>query len=117
MRYPNLRYGNPNELRYYAQGFTVRQLAKQLRRSERTVSDWLDGKKKIPFWVPELLRLRYHESTLRLRQMGFGKLETQLGIVRADVVEFSRPLVPVPQSPPDTPRAVFDAAVKIASNG
>ncbi len=32
MRYPNLRYGNPTELRHYAQSVPVKDLARQLRR-------------------------------------------------------------------------------------
>ena len=55
MRYPNTRYGCPGELEHYAQGRTIKQLAKHLKRSERTVKDWLEQRKKIPFWVPELL--------------------------------------------------------------
>jgi transcriptional regulator with XRE-family HTH domain len=48
MRYPNTRYGNPTELRYYAQGLSMPQIAKQLKRSEKTVTEWLTGKRKTP---------------------------------------------------------------------
>lgn len=48
MRYPNTRYGNPTELRYYAQGLSIPQIAKQLKRSEKTVTEWLTGKRKTP---------------------------------------------------------------------
>lgn len=38
MRYPNLRYGNPAELAYYAMGWgSIPRLAKFLRRDERTI--------------------------------------------------------------------------------
>ncbi|MGU8077825.1 hypothetical protein [Burkholderia pyrrocinia] len=69
MRYPNLRYGNPAEFRHYADGRTVRQLARELRRSERSVHDWLTGRERVPFWVPELLRLRRIEHAQRVREM------------------------------------------------
>ncbi|MNR75996.1 hypothetical protein D3C72_66490 [compost metagenome] len=89
MRYPNTRYGNPTELLYYTQGLSVKDIAKQLKRSEKSVSEWLNGNRKIPFWVPELLRLRHMEADLKLRQMGFGDLRLQLGIVKGDVIDFN----------------------------
>ncbi|WP_338340606.1 hypothetical protein [Burkholderia vietnamiensis] len=69
MRYPNLRYGNLTELRHYADGRTIKQLARELRRSERSVHDWLTGRERVPFWVPELLRLRQFEHGERVRYM------------------------------------------------
>ena len=62
MRYPNLRYGNPTELIYYATGIPLPVLARRLRRDERTVKDWLSGKTRVPWWVPELLRLQQMEA-------------------------------------------------------
>ena len=58
MRYPNLRYGNPNELAYYIQFNTIKDIAKRLRRSERTLHNWLTYREKMPWWVPEILRLQ-----------------------------------------------------------
>lgn len=81
MRYPNLRYGNPVEMQYYAQGIPLQALAKRLRKDTHTVQNWLDGKQRVPFWVPELLRLQHMESNDRLRRMGFTKLPTLLRIV------------------------------------
>lgn len=88
MRYPNTRYGNPEELRYYTQGMPIKHIARQLKRSERSIKDWLSGTKKIPFWVPELLRLRHMESDLRMRQMGFGDYKLKFGVVTGDVIDF-----------------------------
>ncbi|WP_061537199.1 hypothetical protein [Collimonas arenae] len=70
MKYPNLRYGNPQAMNHYAQGIPLKQLAHRLRRSERAVSDWLKGTKKVPFWVPELLRLQRMEHDHIIHQMG-----------------------------------------------
>lgn len=69
MRYPHLRYGNPNEFAYYSVGISAKDMAKRLRRSERSVKDWLAGKKKMPWWIPELLRLQRMEAAERSRQM------------------------------------------------
>jgi transcriptional regulator with XRE-family HTH domain len=91
MRYPNTRYGNLNELLYYTQGLSVKDIAKQLKRSEKSVSEWLNGNRKIPFWVPELLRLRHLEADLRMRQMGFGEQKRRLGIVNGSVIDFPQP--------------------------
>lgn len=81
MKYPNLRYGNPREMAYYAQGRSLKELARELRRSERSVRDWLTGRERVPWWVAELLRLRDMEHDLRLRQMNIGRLAPPLGVV------------------------------------
>lgn len=91
MRYPNTRYGNPTELRYYTQGLSAKEIARQLKRSEKSVTEWLNGNRKIPFWVPELLRLRHMEADLRMRQMGFGEQKRRLGIVNGAVIDFPQP--------------------------
>lgn len=90
MRYPNLRYGNPTELNFYAMGRSAADLARELRRDERTVRDWMSGRTKVPWWVPELLRLRRMESNEMLRQMNIARLP-RLGVVRANVIELHRP--------------------------
>lgn len=69
MRYPNLRYGNPTELAYYAIAWPLLDLARMRRRDERTVRDWIKGRTRVPWWVPEILRLKRLEADLRYRQM------------------------------------------------
>jgi hypothetical protein len=90
MKYPNLRYGNPREMAYYAQGRSLKELARELRRSERSVRDWLTGRERVPWWVPELLRLRDIEHDLRLRQMNIGRLTPPLGVVGEPASKVSR---------------------------
>ena len=80
MKYPNLRYGNPTELQYYAMGIPLRSLCYRLRRRERIVRAWLSGEKKIPFWVPELLRLQQMEHEHILWQMNIAPVCAKLGI-------------------------------------
>ncbi len=97
MRYPNLRYGNPTELAYYAMGTPLPVLARRLRRDERTVRDWLNARTRVPWWVPELLRLQHLEAGIRHRQMGMGQLATKLGVVGADVITLPTPDEKKPQ--------------------
>ncbi|WP_124524414.1 hypothetical protein [Burkholderia sp. Bp8989] len=78
MRYPNLRYGKPAELQHYAAGRTLAQLARELRRSERCVRDWLAGRERLPFWVPELLRLRQFEHWQRVREMTWAAQDAKV---------------------------------------
>jgi hypothetical protein len=85
VRYPNLRYGNPTEFAYYAVGVPLPDLARRLRRDERTVKDWLTGRARVPWWVPEIMRLKRLEADLRHRQMFWcvpdKKPVTRLGVV------------------------------------
>lgn len=86
MKYPNLRYGKTTEFAYYAMGMPLSDLARVLRRDERTVKDWLSGAAKVPFWVPELMRLKQMEAADIRRQMGFAAVRPKLGIVTGDVI-------------------------------
>lgn len=88
MRYPNTRYGNPNELLFYTQGLSVKDIAKRLKCSEKTVRNWRNQATKIPFWVPELFRLWHFEHQNRLRQMGFTNVKTRLGYVSDNIIRF-----------------------------
>jgi hypothetical protein len=90
MRFPNLRYGNPTEFAYYAMGRSHADLARVLRRDERTIRDWLTGRAKLPWWVPEIMRLKHMEMVDRQRQM-FGAITarkeyTRLGVVQPGAV-------------------------------
>lgn len=85
MRYPNIRYGNPAEFQHYALGIPLSKLARMLRRDERTVRDWLNVKTKLPWWVPELMRLRAMEQAHIARQMNFAA-DPRLRIVSGDVI-------------------------------
>jgi hypothetical protein len=93
MRYPNLRYGNPQEFDYYTQGRSIKEIAKQLRRSERCILNWKRGTHKIPFWVPEIMRLWHQEHCERMRQMNMHAPKPRLGQVypTGEIFEFKRP--------------------------
>lgn len=87
MRYPNLRYGNPTALRYYSAGYDIKSLAKRLRRDERTVRDWINERAKVPWWVPEIMRLWAMEQAEIRRQMGCDARLQKLGVVTGNVIE------------------------------
>ena len=101
MRYPNSRYGNPVEFQYYAQGQTAEEIGRRLKRNKHTVHRWLTGKQKMPWWIPEILRLQRLEYDLWMQQVGLGHRRTKLGVTRADVIAFPdfRPPVDQPTSP------------------
>lgn len=54
---------------------------------------WKNGESKIPFWVPELLRLRRFEHYHRMREMGITGQRRALGLVdnAGDVIPFASP--------------------------
>ncbi|MYM67284.1 hypothetical protein GTP45_10625 [Pseudoduganella sp. FT55W] len=100
MRYPNLRYGNPTEFAYYVMcyGDDIPAVARLLRRDERTVRDWLSGRQRVPFWVPELMRLRRFETDVYMRQNSHRRAPA-LGVVTHEAqLEIRRPDVKKPQS-------------------
>lgn len=99
---------------YYTRGIPLSVLAKRLRRSERSVRDWLAGNKKVPWWIPEMLRLQQMEAAERHRQMGFGKLQPKLGLVTGDVIELyqaKREPAPVEALPEDDAAGQSNMAV------
>jgi hypothetical protein len=63
------RWGNANEFRYYCRGLPTRTIARMVRRTERTVRDWIKGHRPTPAWAVELVRLRELERHELLRQL------------------------------------------------
>lgn len=81
MRYPNRRYGNPTAMQYYAIRYgDIKHLARFLRRSERSVTDWLSGAARVPWWVPEIMRLQQMESDNIVYQMTGRQVSARLGL-------------------------------------
>ncbi|MCE3602374.1 hypothetical protein LXA47_01940 [Massilia sp. P8910] len=101
MQYPNLRYGKPEEMRHYALCYgSTAELARALRRSERSVKDWLSGDARVPWWVPEILRLKKLEHDNMVRQMTGRIPLARLGIVQAGTIVDAgmrfKPVEPLP---------------------
>lgn len=71
---------------------------------------------RVPWWVPEYLRLQNIENDLRSRQMGMGALAPRLGVVGADVITLAQLGEKKPQEPlrlvdqPDQPALVVTCA-------
>lgn len=70
MFHPNRRYGNPAAFRALVAGLSIKQISRLLHRHPRTITDWYTEKRKVPYWVVELLELRYRSHLEQLRQMG-----------------------------------------------
>ncbi|MBC3930358.1 hypothetical protein [Undibacterium curvum] len=88
MKYPNLRYGDAEQFRYFLQFSTVTAMAKRLRRSEKIIRLWSTGKQPVPWWVIEILRLQEQEHAARMRLMTGVKHHQRLGVVSGSVIEF-----------------------------
>lgn len=87
MRYPNRRYGNPTAMAHYALWYgDTPTLAKALKRSERSVKDWLSGTAKVPWWVPEIMRLQKMEHDAMVYQMTGRQVSARLGVVSESTV-------------------------------
>ena len=117
MRYPNLRYGNPTEFQYYvmAYGGDLDAVARMLRRDVRTVRDWLNGRARVPWWVPEVMRLRRFEADILSRRNGY-RLDMPLAVVtHAAQLEIRRPDVKKPQPMTALRLVDFDPVDRIIS--
>jgi hypothetical protein len=62
-------------------GRTASDLGRILRRDEKTVKGWLTGKTRVPWWVPELLRLRHMEAQQRHMHMFSEYMAPKLAVV------------------------------------
>lgn len=115
MRYPNLRYGNPTEFAYYCMGRDPADIARMLRRDVRSVRDWLNGRRRVPWWVPEILRLKRMEGDQRHLQM-FGEVRRHgLAVVTdAAQLELRRPREKKPQSVTELRLDDFDSSEVMA---
>lgn len=105
MKYPNRRYGNPTAMAHYALWYgSTAELAKALKRSERSVTDWLSGKTRVPWWVPEIMRLQKMEHDQMVYQMTGRRVAARLGLATAsativDAGSRFMPPTPLPAAP------------------
>jgi hypothetical protein len=99
MRYPNRRYGNPTAMAHYALWYgDTPTLAKALKRSERSVTDWLSGASKVPWWVPEIMRLQKMEHDSMVYQMTGRQVAIRLGVAGStgEIVDAGSRFRPLP---------------------
>jgi hypothetical protein len=73
MRAHDRKWGHLAEFEYYAHA-PDDALARYLRVTPSTIRAWRSGKRPLPWWVPELLRLRQWECDDRMRRMGYVRL-------------------------------------------
>ena len=65
MRVPNLHYDYPTEFAYRARATRRPSSRASCAATNVTVKDWLTGRTKVPWWVPEILRLKQFEAQTR----------------------------------------------------
>lgn len=110
MKYPNKRYGNPTAMAHYAMWYgNTANLAQALRRSERSVQDWLTGRAKVPWWVPEIMRLQKMEHDARVYQMTGRQVAARLGVAASTGAVIDAGSRFRPELPPPTGAALQDA--------
>lgn len=63
------RWGNLAEFEHYASGLPVRFLCRLLKRCPRTLRNWRSGRRAVPVWAVDVLRLHDLESRETLRQI------------------------------------------------
>lgn len=63
----------------YKRWLKAHRYGTQDQRGPESVSEWINGGRKIPFWVPELLPLRHMESQMKLCRMGIDDYRERLG--------------------------------------
>lgn len=103
-------------MRHYAlwYGDDIAILAKALRRSERTVRDWLSGAAKVPWWVPEIMRLQVMEHNQMVYQITGRQVAARLGAVSdGQVIDAGarfRPEQPLPATAAPAPQDADQAA-------
>lgn len=118
MRYPNRRYGNPTEMAHYALWYgSTAELAKSLKRSERTVRDWLSGAARVPWWVPEIMRLQQMEHADMVRQITGRTMRARWGMVAPagqliDAGIRFKPLSKWEKPPEINPERLFDNSME-----
>ena len=112
MRYPNKRHGSPTAITHYAMWYgTVPELARSLRWSERSVTDWLSGRPRVPWWVSEIMRLQKMEHDAMVYEMTGQQVVARLGDAAAGaVVVVGARFRPAPVMPDGTPSDSDDQA-------
>ncbi|WP_343549433.1 hypothetical protein [Ralstonia sp.] len=78
MKAHDRKWGHVEEFELYAHAPDP-ALARALRVTPATLRAWRSGRRPIPWWVPELLRLRAWQRDADMRAMGYRRM----GIVKS----------------------------------
>lgn len=73
MKNPSRRWVSANEFEMHTAGLPRKHLCRLLRRCDRTIRDWQTGRRPIPAWTLDTLRLREFEA-LKIHQEIFGSI-------------------------------------------
>ena len=77
-------------------------MAKRLKRSEKSINNYLLYKTKMPWWIPELLRLQRMEAVERTRQMRMTPIIKRYNLKTGQIINFRmRKKKEVPQQTPE----------------
>lgn len=55
------KWGYLSEFEYYTSGVPRKALARVYKISERTLNDWMTGKRPVPWWACEIARYKHQE--------------------------------------------------------
>ena len=69
MKNPSRRWVNPIEFERLSSGLPRKRLISLLRRCDRTIRDWQSGRRPIPAWTVDTLRLHEMERAIALREI------------------------------------------------
>jgi len=100
MKAHDRKWGHPSEFEAYAHA-PDEALARGLRVTPATIRAWRSGKRPIPWWVPELLRLRLWRFDADMRAAGYRRMGIAKPGQSAQVYTFA-PIVPGSRPAPPT---------------
>lgn len=69
MKNPSRHWVSPIEFDKYTSGLPRKQLSRLLRRCDRTIRDWQTGRRPIPAWTIDTLRLHQIERNNMMDQL------------------------------------------------
>lgn len=69
MKNPSRHWVSPIEFEKLSSGLPRKQLTRLLRRCDRTIRDWQAGRRPIPAWTVDTLRLHQLEVSQAYREM------------------------------------------------
>jgi hypothetical protein len=88
MKAHDRKWGQLGEFELYAHA-PDNVLAVGLRVTPATIRAWRSGKRPIPWWVPELLRLRLWQFDAEMRAAGYRRMGIATSVQSAQVYTFA----------------------------
>lgn len=69
MKKPSRRWVSQSEFEHYTSGLSRKYLTRLLRRCDRTIRDWQSGRRPIPAWTVDTMRVHRFEKEQAWIQM------------------------------------------------